>query len=238
MELIVGEVYSMGDLAQWFGVNQNTLTRNKDKYFSRLSEFIEWEPFGKKKIKVTKVIEAEYSKEKFNNYTKIKNTFEDYWDESGLDSCKRVADEIYNSQEFPLTEATTYNYVLRGKAEEYGKPFISEGNKGTSKYIWCKRREDGRLDFLTPQEQEVKENIIKKYYGDITEKAIIVKGMVEVGEIKKEEAWEILEGLSDLNNRDRFMNFLMDLREAIGCEVVKGTLLIKKEEGVNFIENK
>ena len=56
---------------------------------------------------------------------------------------------------------------------------------------------------------------------------MLVKAMVEAGEIKKEEAWEVLEELVGLNTVG-FFGFLQELSAVLGCTVVKGTLINKE----------
>jgi len=41
---------------------------------------------------------------------------------------------------------------------------------------------------LTEEEQEIKQKLQTKYFGDATEKQILVKAMVEAGEISREDA--------------------------------------------------
>ncbi|MDV3427435.1 MAG: hypothetical protein LIR50_10275 [Bacillota bacterium] len=49
---------------------------------------------------------------------------------------------------------------------------------GKCRYLWCKETEDGDLRQLTFEEEEIKQKLIKKYFGDATEKQILVQGMV------------------------------------------------------------
>ena len=71
------------------------------------------------------------------------------------------------------------------------------------------------------------EELLKKYFGDSDEKHAIVQAMVEKGEIKKEEAWEVFNDLTGTNT-DSFMMFLGELQEKLGCQVVRGTLVERK----------
>lgn len=52
--------------------------------------------------------------------------------------------------------------------------------------------------------------------------------MVEAGEIQKEEAWEVLEELT--NMKDNFMPFLGELQEKLQCQVVRGTLVVRDRD--------
>ena len=63
---------------------------------------------------------------------------------------------------------------------------------------------------------------MKKYFGSVAEKTVIVKAMVEMGEIKKEEAWDVLEEMSNLN-KESYIRFLMELQSLLKCKIVKAT---------------
>ena len=59
--------------------------------------------------------------------------------------------------------------------------------------------------------------------------------MVALGEIKKEDAWQLLEELTNMDDRG-FMNFLVELQERIGCQVVRGTLV--NRNAIKYFEAK
>lgn len=146
-----------------------------------------------------------------------------------MDSCRRVCNEIVRTTSLSVLPSTAYNYTRKGRNELYGRPFEDGGSLGKCEYLWCKKQDDGKLAFLTREEEQVKENLIKKYFGNVSEKAIIVKGMVETGEITQDEAWSIFEELTDMRGGDNFMLFLSELQEKIGCQVIRGTYVERKE---------
>ena len=224
--------YSLRELAAWFGINEATINRSKDKYLEYLDAFAEWEPVGKTKIKIKNVFIERFDKDVVSNYNKIKVTLDDCWNESGLDTCSRVAKEMERSLD--LAPSTIYRYVTKSRTELYGKPFFSMGEKGSCVYLWCKKQGEGAeaiYTMLTPEEEQIKQSIIKKYYGDLTEKNIIVQGMVAAGEISKEEAWDFLTKLTDLDNGDKFFCFISELQNVLQATLVRGTLISRKEEG-------
>lgn len=111
----------------------------------------------------------------------------------------------------------------------YGSPLKEDGGKhGKCSYLWCKQ-EDGRLVALTEEEQKIKRDLVNKYFGDVSDKQIVVQGMVESGEISKEEAWGVLEELTNMHG-NYFMVFLKELQEKLGCKIVRGTMLEKRDE--------
>ena len=235
MQLQTGK-YLNKDLAEWFGINPNSFNKCKEKKLEELKHFAVYHMDGKKVI-IDKVIIPEYSKRGSESYQKVKNKIDEVWDDSGLDSCKRVGNEIFEilSKEDvdALTPSTVYSYTVKGRDELYGKPFSNGGSLGRCSYIWCKKNDDGSYSMLTEEEQKIKQELQTKYFGDVSEKQIMVKAMIEAGEVSREEAWDILEEMTNMGTGN-FMGFLKELQGAIGCQVVKGTLVDRNT--VNFLE--
>ena len=235
-------IYNNKQLAEWFGINPVSLSRERMKYLNKLAAFADFEEIGKR-IKITKVYMAEYDKEYYSNYGKIKNKIPQVWNDNGLDSSKRVSLEIQHQLMLPLTEGTVYQYTLKGRNELYGKPFGEPGSLGKCTYTWCKKVGDGwTADIipLTEEEEELKQNLIRKYFGDVSEKQVIVKAMVETGEITAEEAWGVLEELTNMKGQGNFKAFLSELQEKLNCMVIRGTVVEPnnqieyKESGFNW----
>ena len=76
---------------------------------------------------------------------------------------------------------------------------------------------------LTSEEEEIKQKLIQKYFGNVSEKQVIVKAMVESGEISKEEAWDVLEELTNMKGRGNFLTFMNELQTKLNCKVIRGT---------------
>ena len=158
-----------------------------------------------------------------------------YWNDhgKGLDTCKRVGEAMYKDKITTLSEKSTINYTNKSKREKYGKNFLTVGDKGYSIYAWGKyvqNEQTGELSLvpLTKEEEEVKNKLIKKYFGNTTDKQIFVQAMVDEGEITKEEAWEVLEELT--NMKDKFRVFKAEFEVAINSVVGRGTYLIATNE--------
>lgn len=242
MKLEKDKIYTGKQLAEWFGITADSFRNNKKKKMEELKVFADYELIGgkQKKVLIKEVYNPVYSKQGSESYQITKSKINEVWDESGLDSCKRVSAVIYNSKEYwPVTKDTVYNYTLRGRNELYGRPYGEPGSIGRCIYTWCKKDgedENAKLIPLTPEEEEIKQNLIKKYFGDATEKQIIVKGMVMAGEITKEEAWGVLEELTNMKGEGNFMAFLTELQEKLHCKIIKGTLVEEIERGIDFRE--
>lgn len=236
MELIEGK-WSNQDLAKWFGILPSTLSKNKKKKLKELSYHAEFYE-EKKKIVITKVLNPVYSKNINENYKKIENKIDGVWSKDGLDTCVRVGNKIYDllveeDPNFKLKKSTVINYTYKGRNELYGKPFFYSGRLGKCMYVWCKRdRNTGEYSLLTEEEEEIKKKIQLKYFGDANDKSLLIKDMVEAGEIKKEEAWEVFEEISNMKTGN-FMLFLGELEAAFGCQIVRGTL-VEREKRIDF----
>ena len=228
-ELKIGKM-SNKDIAEWMGVSANTFNKSKEKYLRELADFADFHLEGKKVV-IDKIINPVFSKQGSDAYQKVRDKVDEIWDESGLDSCSRVGNEIYEilteeDENFSLQSSTVYNYTIKGRNELYGKPFMNSGKLGNCIYLWCKRKEDGGYSMLTKEEQIIKQQLQIKYFGDTTEKQILVKAMVETGELSKEEAWDALEEMTGMRTGN-FLMFLRELESKIGCQVVRGTLVCR-----------
>lgn len=222
--------YLNKDLAEWFGVTQGSFNTKKDKKLEELKDFAEYHLEGKKVV-IDKVLNPIYSKNGSKAYEMIKEKVDDFWSPTGLDSCKNVSAKIVNyyGSNLDVAARTAYNYTRQGRNELYGKPFEGGGSLGSCTYMWCKKDEEGMLVPFTPEEEQIKATLIKKYFGNADEKQIIVSGMVESGEIKKEEAWDILTELTNMKG-ENFLNFLGELQERLDCQIVRGTMVNRIEQ--------
>ena len=243
MQLTLGKKTGK-ELAEWFGISPGAFRNGKEKKLEELKYFAEfYEENGK--VVITKILNPIYQKRGSEAYQKVVNKIDEVWSKDGLDSCSRVGTEICEilsneDKGFKNTLSTVIEYTRKGRKELYGVPFQNGGRLGNCIYIWCKRdKNSGAYSFLTDDEIEIKEQLQKKYFGDATEKQILVKGMVESGEISKEDAWDILEELTNMKTGN-FMMFLKELQERLGCQVIKGTYvernnMIEFKEGNNGI---
>lgn len=227
-ELIEGKITNQ-ELADWFGISAKSFTNRKKEKLKELEYFAEFYE-EKGKVIVTKILNPVYSKQSSENYQKVRDKVDEVWSKDGLDSCARVGNKIYEilteeDETFSLQSTTVVNYTCRGRDELYGKPFIGGGQLGSCTYLWCKRdKQTGEYSLLNEEEQQIKQNLQTKYFGDATEKQVLVKAMVEAGEISREDAWSVLEEMTNMHTGN-FMGFLKELQAALGCQVVKGTLV-------------
>lgn len=243
MELTTGKKTG-AQLAEWFGISYGTFRNKKSEKLEELKLFAEfYEENGK--VVITKVIEPVYQKGMMGVKRKVIEKIDKVWSADGLDSCQRVGEKILEllqkeNKDFNRATGTIVKYTREGRNELYGKPFDNIGGKiGSCIYIWCKRNpETGEYDFLTEEEQEIKQKLQTKYFGDATEKQILVKAMVEAGEISKEDAWSVLEEMTNMNGKANFMGFLKEIQRTLHCQVIRGTLVDRNANKLDFSGDK
>jgi hypothetical protein len=226
MELKLG-IMTNKELAEWFGITEASLKNSKKKKLEELKLFAEFEEV-KGKVKINKILEAVYNKQQGKTLRKVVEKIDSVWSEDGLDSCQRVGEkicELLDEEGLVRKPDTIVAYTRKGRNELYGKPFLADGKIGRCIYIWCKRNPNtGEYSLLTKEEEKIKQDLQTKYFGDATEKQILVKGMVEAGEINKEEAWGVLEEMTNMGTGN-FFAFLQEIQKILGCQVIRGTLV-------------
>lgn len=135
---------------------------------------------------------------------------------------------MYRDKITGLSEGTTISYAGVSKRNKYGRNYVSVGTKGRSIYAWGKYDENGELVPLNAEEVKIKNELVKKYFGNTTEKQIFVQGMIDAGEITEAEAWEVLDKITNMT--DRYGAFKMEFEEKINCKLGRGTYLIADKE--------
>lgn len=222
MELKLGKM-SNKELAEWFGISVGSFkNRRKDK-LEELKGYANFNiVYGGVEIK--EIYENEFNKSRKSNYVKIRDKIDEKWNDNGLDTCKNVSKKIIKDigNELALADSTVYVYTRQGRDELYGKPYGISGKIGNCVYILCKSTENG-LEFFTEEEKKKKDMLIRKYYGDTTERMIILDAMVLAGDLKKEDYYDTLHELDQMNNTTKYMEFLAELQTELGCKIVKGT---------------
>lgn len=238
-QLEANKIYTNSQIAEWFGLKSKKFSNkaHRENKLEQLKLFADYELVGDKikKIFIKKVLESVYNKKGSQNFQIISDNLENYWQDGGkgIDTSKRVGEAMYRDGLTDLSYSTTITYVGQDKRNKYGITYLTAGTKGYSVYAWGKYvqdQKDGELHLvpLTPEEESIKDKLIKKYFGNTTEKQIFVQAMVDEGQITKEQAWEVLEELT--NMKDKFNAFRAEFAMAIDNPVGKGTRLITVNE--------
>ena len=215
------------ELAEWFDMTPGSFRGAKKEKLEELRAYADFYE-DKGKVIITEIYNAgPYIKKKSKAYQIVRNSFDEEWNENGLDTCSNVSNKIYEKHQNELTiePSTAYKYTLETRTELYGKPFI-----GNCYYIWCKKYEtqDGIiiLEEFSEEEQEIKKKLLKKYFSTDEERDLLIREMVKANELTKAEAYDLSCELRNLSD-EGFIGFLKELEATLGCSVVKGTKLEK-----------
>lgn len=210
------------ELAEWFGIKPNSFRNTKTQKLEELKRFAEFE-VEKTKVRIIKIYKSVYVKKKSADYSIVKEEFTQVYNKSKIDTASNVSKKIYRKRKDDLTikESTTYEYTKAARNELYGKPFVGCGERGVCRYIWAKQIGEGQYERFNEEEQAIYKRLLVKYFRGTDEKTIFVRDMIKRGEITEEEAWGVF---SDMMNLDYgFMNFKIEMEEAVGCPIVRVT---------------
>lgn len=235
MELHLGKMTNK-ELADWFGIKQNTFTQFKKKKLKELENYATFEEiYGG--VNITGIIKETYNKKDNQIREVYQQGFEEF--KQPIDTVSHINEQIYEKYYDKLptlsSAASGYRYAIEVRNANYGVPFKGNGAKGHCYYLWCKMEEkDGTQYYIqfTEEEEKIKQRLLKQHFGTNEEKDLLIAEMVAVGEISKEDAYDIMMESRNLNAKG-FMGFLSALEREIGSKVVKAT---KFEETVYFDE--
>ena len=224
------KLYTGKEIAEWMGISAGAFANDREKKLKELESFADYELRGKKikKIYIKKVYEPVYYKKGSKARQQVKQNYEKYW-HSDLDTAKRVGEEMYkNGIGAGVKCSTIVAYTGREKRDGYGVAYGREGKKGYCVMQWGKYIEENGNRYLVPlteEQEQIKNKLVKKWFGNTTDKHIFVAEMVEEGQISREQAWDMLEELTNVENK--LAGFRYDFTMAINADVDKGTRLIK-----------
>ena len=229
-ELEQDKLYTGKEIAEWMGISAGAFANNKQKKLKQLQSFADYELKGEKikKIYIKKVYEPVYYKKGSKARQEVRQNYEKYW-HSDLDTAKRVGEEMYrNGIGSGVKCSTVIAYTGREKRDDYEVAYGRDGRRGYCVMEWGKYVEkdgDRYLVPLTEEQKQIKDKLVKKWFGNTTDKHIFVAQMVAEGEISREEAWDMLEELTNVENK--LAGFKYDFMEAINADVDKGTRLVE-----------
>ena len=217
------------ELAEWFGIKESTFKSNKKKKLEELKKYCQFEE-TKGKVYILEIYQEEYQKDFSKSFGIIKEETEKIWIKNKLDTGKRISQEIMVENLMDISPATAYTYTLKARNELFGKPFGFEGSIGSCRYLWCKVSGEGVNTKYTPfteEENKIKKQLFKKYFGDTTEKQLFINEMVSMGELTKEEGYDMLMEISNMGS-EGYMAFKAELEEKIGSKISKVTEVREK----------
>lgn len=155
---------------------------------------------------------------------RIKELVQQNWNEHGLDTCSRVASQNYpilKQEGYTIAESTNYRYTCDGRTELWGSPMKrTSGSLGSCRYEYAKIAANGAIVPLNAEEQKIKDQLIKKYFGNLNEWTLGVVEDLKKGRITEEEAGQ---ALKNLDAHGEYLSWKGELEAAIGNPIVKAT---------------
>lgn len=238
MKLEINQKYSFKEIAQWMGISANSFSKRKEKHLSELYQFFDYELIGKK-IFIKEIYIEEYEKPNSKLYEQIKMKIDKVWDKEGLDTCKRVSQKIFEElrqeqKDIKVSFNTVKQYTNKGKNELFGKANPKGfGDIGNSERELCIKY-NYRVSPFSEEDRAKIERLKEIYLKSPTlDGKIIVKSLINNGEITKEEAWELFESIEEFDD-NRFKTFLDMASLELGGQIVIGTRVTRNN--VEFID--
>ena len=197
MELEEGKIYRIKELAEWKGITPGAFSNKRERHLKELEAYCNFEDLGRKGIRI---LDVKWPIFLGKAKTIVENDFMEAWQDNP-NSLKNAAHYIYKKNEPILTvkEQTVYQYTCNVKREWFGIPKKCRGVKGHCNWVYAVvDKENGKFRYLTEEEQEIKNKMIKEFFCDtITPKQLEeVKGLQEslkLGEITSEEYIQLSE---------------------------------------------
>ena len=197
MELEEGKIYRIKELAEWKGITPGAFSNKRERHLKELEAYCNFEDLGRKGIRI---LDVKWPIFLGKAKTIVENDFMEAWQDNP-NSLKNAAHYIYIKNEPVLTvkEQTVYQYTCNVKREWFGIPKKCRGVKGHCNWVYAVvDKENGKFRYLTEEEQEIKNKMIKEFFCDtITPRQLEeVKGLQEslkLGEITSEEYIQLSE---------------------------------------------
>lgn len=223
MELTVG-IWTIKDLANWFGIKPNTLSHTKQKRFQELEEYANFEILKSGKVQIKEVKKPFYTKKKSLVYSYYQTEVPKVWRYNEIDTCSRVSEEIFTEKN-NITESTGYKYTRQVRDELWGKP--SKSNPRCYYRLAKLKRDprDKKYDTyipLGPGEIEIFNEEYVKFFTTTPEDQLIIQNKVKNKELTPEEAYE------KLFPDKVYKSFLEHISSMFECDwIVNGTFVQK-----------
>ena len=228
MEILKEGVYTNKQLAQWFGVKENTFRSKKKKKLEELKNYADFIETGSK-VQIIKVYFDTYVKKRSESYKKIQELVEKNWSANGFDTCVHVKELIKGDESLQnLADATIYTYVRKAHIENFGNPAKEDGGaKGVCYYKWGKRdKNDNKKPlYFIDEEKEYFFALIKKVFQTNPEETAKEQALYQAykkKEIPKEEYYEQRDAL-DEKKYGKWCLVEEGMFNKFGIQLIRGT---------------
>lgn len=224
---LLPQIYTNTEIAEWAGISEKYFTKNRKAWCEKhLSKKAKYKLLRDKKVEILEVYDPYYN---HSTRKQIIENFDKCWGngKDKIDTCKDASRKLRAIIITDVKDTTFYSYVCSAKRELYGVSKKRPGKRGQCKYILCLIK-NGEYYSFTPEEEEIKKEIFKKYYQKINEESATerlgLKKSFKNNEITKEEYYQLLADCVDAEEI-QWDIIMAELEEAIGYPVVIATLL-------------
>lgn len=157
------------ELAEWFDIKPNYLSRNKAKKLKELESFARFEVV-KTKVRILEIYQPYYIKKSTRTYEYYKSEVPKAWRVNELDTCARVSAQIYEPS-IGIAPKTSEYYTANVRNELWGKP-DKHNPHCHAELAKMYRSADGdkaktRYEAFTPEDDQKYVEMFKKFYGPI-----------------------------------------------------------------------
>jgi hypothetical protein len=225
------------ELADWMGISYGTFRNKKQDYLKKLSYFADYHLDDKGKVVIDEVLDPVYDKEKLSSAKEIMDKVPEFW--AGLDTVGRCGNRIQQDyiKKDPegkianLAESTVRQYAGKGRTYYYGNPYLgTEGKLGHCKFQWSKDV-DGQLVPLSAEEEKIKDNLYKQFFGSAQEREIIIMEGLSSGKITPEQVGYEYAKMAEYHKKhNNFGSFIKQLGKELGHPVIRATRSFELQE--------
>lgn len=235
------------ELADWAGISYGSFRNKKEKFLQdELPYYAEFHLNAAGKVVIDNILDAVYDKSKLSSASIIMKEVPKKWNKNMLDTSSNVGRKIQkefkekdpNGKIANLAPATVNNYAGKGRTYYFGSPiFQTPGIWGETKYQWAKKiyDENGEPDivFLTPAELKIKDELVKKYYGNTQDQMLFIMEAINSGAATPAQVGEALgEVAAKHKKNDTYRKMINELNERLDCTIIRASQVYLNEEGV------
>ena len=222
-ELVTG-TFSNKDIADCFGIKQNTFYKNKEKKLKELKNFANYEitPTGKIKIKEVKI--PVYVKPTSKAFKYYLETVPKAWTYDEPETCSRVAAKIFDPKN-NIQVSTGYEYTRMARDELWGKPDKENPkckHKLAKMYRGQNPPEDNIYIAFTDEDYKIHEELFQEYIAPNAKTTTDIILQVKDKELDKEQAFDIL------FPEKSYKLFLSRLAAKLGCDWIVNSTIVNR----------
>ena len=227
-------------IAEWMGIRPQTFSNSKDVYLEKLKRYADYIITDKGKIEILEVKEPYYDSGRATD--RVRELIPVYWNKSHYDTSTNVGHKIKKGEEInnpngpvaKLSEGTIVVYTCKERTSLYGSPNPNKqtfggGSRGWCRYGWCKEDANGELIPLTPEEDQIRRDVFRQFFGKPEETEnrweFVISELAENDGQLSEEAIETVTGMDKETLKLTWIACRSAVNLALGFKVTQGTYI-------------